>query len=624
MCGSRSATDLATGKKVLRVRKVLAILSLALGVMLLLFGFGLRTFLADPTDVRATVSETEDVTYLVVTGETLRSVPGEVAVTVEGAGQTVAIGATHDVTAWAEPFGYHEATYRPETATTDLKPHDPVTEPEADPAPAWRDPSGSDLWVEEHHTVEGETSLQLMPELRDDQALLIASAVDGPLAASVTLFWSDKLVTPWAGPLLTAGGLFSVLGMVLYVLAVDHDRRGLGPRRGRKGPLLGIRDSLTPRRSSRARGASRAPLTAVAAVGVFALMGCSAEYWPGSQPANEEPPVEEVAVSPITEVQLERIIADVSATSVAADEAKDASLLESRFAGDALEQRKANYRIRSEVGDYSVVPPYILNERLGYELIQGTDTWPRTMFIAVASAAEPPPPEETEPADDASDAPVEDADTETPEDTETASPTLGLLMTQADPQSNYVVTRVVSLRSGIEMPSAAPANEGTTVIDPATQSLRLAPEQVANAYANILNEGPESESAPLFNLEEDPVIAGGGTSWVAAEREQLEGQEGEATFASVSKQGSGSLTLSTGAGGALVFSTVTEERTTTAEEGSELPVGPVVAAISDLEGNTQHITQTITHQLLFFVPNQSSEDPIQLLGYSSELVGASE
>src|SRR5690606_5017935 len=105
----------------------------------------------------------------------------------------------------------------------------------------------------------------------------------------------------FAGPLLAAGGLLALVGVILYLLAVDHDRRGPGPRRGRKGPLLGIRDLFTgrgrktenttsptdaksPQGALKHRAMRRIALPSLGLAVVLGVSGCSADYWPDFSP----------------------------------------------------------------------------------------------------------------------------------------------------------------------------------------------------------------------------------------------------------------------------------------------------------------------------------------------------
>lgn len=629
-----------------------AIASLVVGAALLFVGLGQRTFFAEPAESSVQTAALRDATYGVVTQEELAHGNGTPTLTVESDHVTIVTADASDISAWLSEVGYTNLSYvqeegKVEAAAVPAMPAESAeandTEAATEEAPSWQDPHGSDLWIDEK-VAEDASGVTATLKLKPNQAAMIASNTEGEaIDAPVTFSWERNIQTPWAGPLLTAGAVFAVLGLILYIIAVDRDRRGLGPRRGRRGPLLGIRDALKPRKkvkaihpgekntnekNTSAKSSFRARATGLAGLGLagaLILTGCSPSYWPQFNAAEEPQQQEEDTVaSPVTDKQLERIVNDISEIAVEADSALDADLLKPRFSSDALTQRAANYKIRAAEPEYAVLPPFILNERLGYELIQSTDQWPRTIFIALASSATEPELQDVEAnADEGANEAA--TDTDEAQENDDKSPSLGLLLHQESPQDNYSVQRIFNLRGGITMPSAAPAEEGTAVLDNEISTLKLSPNELGDAYATTLVKGEEDDAAQVFELGDDPVFASGGKSWVSGEQSRLEDQEGEASYSVSAKQtDTPPVALSTGAGGAIVATTVIESRVTTAKEGSELPVGKVVKAISGMSGKKSKIVQNVEHQLLFFVPNMSSEDPIQLLGSTSELVGASE
>ena len=48
-----------------------------------------------------------------------------------------------------------------------------------------------------------------------------------------------------------------------------------------------------------------------------------------------------------------------------------------------------------------------------------------------------------------------------------------------------------------------------------------------------------------------------------------------------------------------------------------------LTALSGLEGQQEKLVSVVAHQLLFFVPGKDSGEKMQLLGYTSDLVSAS-
>ena len=702
----------------------LAITALVLSGIFLILGIGQRTFLAGPDEITYSTSIAGSTGYAVIPGEAFIAEPGQPNVVVTGVGAFAATGVEIDVAAWVEPFDHSEIAVDRDTAQlrvaevrgvsateTDADPADSGTEPAANDTAEtrleWLDPRGSDLWLAEEAVVasneEGAADVTDAAEAAADPAsseqsdpaadsgeavgtakpgtvrlpvgidegdAVLVSVAEGE-EAEVSLVWVQDQRTPLAGPFLAAGALLAAVGVVLYLLAVDHDRRGLGPRRGRSGPLLGIRDALARRHGPRgasadegsaasadpaaspetaapenpaaipadsteetpsetgAAGASRdmrqlSPfrrfgLPALGLALALGLSGCSAEYWPdfGAQTEAEAETTAgsdtAIAPVPVTRGQIDRIVRDVAAVAGAADDALDAALLTSRFTGDALEQRTANYTVRKAVPDYAVVPPRITDEALGYELVQSTQDWPRTIFVTVASESAADPAEPAEPAEDGAQ-PTEAA----------ASPSLALILTQASPQENFLVSRVISLRGGITMPEAAPAEEGTALLSDDLETLALAPGEVGTAYAAVLTGGSDVEQAKLFDLTEDTLIERSGAAW-AAQSQATADAAGQGVVYSVTAAPSGSkiISLSTGVGGALVATTILEDRIEEPGSSRWKPTPPAsVTALSGLSGQQDRLVSEVQHQLLFFVPSKTSNAPIQLLGFTSDLVGA--
>lgn len=639
------------------MRHVLAIVALVAAGLLLLLGIGQRTFLAGPAEIRFPVETQSDTGYAIIDAAELAKVEGQANVVVRGDTAFVATGATRDVRGWVEPYSHAELTVDASTKTlqTALVAPAIVNEDAGEEKVALLDPRGSDLWLEERAVTAvgndqpaNETDALRVPvKLRSDQSVIIASNGTDPVPADVALVWAQDRNTPWAGPLLAAGGLLAVIGGVLYLLAIDHDRRGLGPRRGRRGPLQGLRNSLGRGRSSAPEApapatsedpvtpdapASSAPaagsgegsgsgsststrtahtrrLALLPAVGVtlaLGLSGCSASYWPqlGGQAATQETvvekPVSGVAPVPVTAAQVKRIVQSVSESATSADEALDAQLLEVRFSGDALTQRNANYAIRAAMPDYAVVPPRITSEELDYHLIQSTEGWPRTMFVTVASKAG--------------------------NGSEEASPSLALILRQEDPHENYLVNRVIALQGGISMPQAAPAEEGTAVLADDLETLLLPPGEVGVAYAKMLQDGTEIPEAELFTVEGDTLLENYGRTRAAKAQADSDAKGQTMKFSAQAYQGDQPITaLSTGAGGALVATTVIEEQIVDSAGGRYKPQAQdAVTALSGLSGEQDRLVQKVAHQLLFFVPSKSSQQgaKIELLGVTSELVDA--
>ncbi|MEV8337489.1 glycosyltransferase [Leucobacter sp. NPDC077196] len=668
------------------MRHALAIAVLVLSGVLLLLGLGQRTFLAGPAEISFPVDTQSEAAFAVIDGTEFAKLPGQANVVVRGADAFVATAMTRDADAWLAPYPHAELTVdqRQQRLLTALIPgaiaespaagsEAPVDEAEG----AGLDPRGSDLWLDSRF-IDGvgssnETETLRVPvAIAVDQSVLIATNGTDPIPSELSLVWVQDRSTPWAGPLLAVGGLLALVGAVLYLLAIDHDRRGLGPRRGRRGPLQGVRNAFarpgarsrsatpstgtggtaeprgeqmsttgskrqdlasttTPRRVRALRHVRRAvPVLGIAVA--LGLTGCSAEYWPqvGPQPTEETPTAQpsSIAPVPVTEAQLHRIVEQISAAANQGDDDLDAAALDERFVEDALAQRTANYTIRSSVPEYAVVPPRITDDELDYALVQSTESWPRTAFITVASTSG-----ETDAdaaadgtADGSADAAPAEADGEAAEEgsgtEEQTSPSLALTLTQQSPHENFEVSRVIALRGGISMPQAAPAKDGTALLSNDIETLVLPPAQVGEAYAALLQNGADAPEADLFDLESDALLENYGMARAEAAQQQSDDKGQTMQYSATARQGDAPVVaLSTGAGGALVATTVIDEQIVDAAGGRFKPQAQgAITALSGLEGEQERLVQQVAHQMLFFVPSKSEDAKIELLGVTSELV----
>ena len=671
------------------MRHAIAIAVLVLSGVLLLLGLGQRTFLAGPAEISLPVDLQSEVPFAVIDGAEFEKVTGQANVVVRGDDAFVATGMTRDVDAWVAEFPHAELSVDQgrhrllsaliPAATTDASSDDssgasttPTQAPtESSDAKQGLDPRGSDLWLDSRfvagvgNTTETET-LRVPVAIASDQSVIIATNGTNPVPSDLSLAWAQDRSTPFAGPFLAAGGVLALLGAILYLLAVDHDRRGLGPRRGRRGPLQGLRNAFgrrggrrgssspaSPAAGSQTQGeqmsastvqataarrtgapgrARQAMRRAVPVVGItvaLGLTGCSAEYWPqvGPAPTEETPTAQpsSIAPVPVTESQLHRIIEQVSKAANTGDDDLNASALDARFVDDALAQRTANYKIRAAVPEYAVVPPRITDDELDYALVQSTESWPRTAFVTVASTSGKT--DSAAAADGTADASSADGsangDQEATE--EKTSPSLALILTQQSPHENFEVSRVIALRGGISMPQAAPAKDGTALLSNDIETLVLPPEKVGEAYAALLQNGADAPEAKSFDLDNDTLLKNYGKARAAAAQKQSDDKGQTMKYSSAAHQGDTSVVaLSTGAGGALVATTVIDEQIVDAAGGRYKPQAQgAITALSGLEGEQERLVQQVAHQMLFFVPSKSDDAKIELLGVTSELVAAS-
>jgi hypothetical protein len=578
------------------VRFVLAIVSFVIGVLLVGLGVGQRTVFAPPSSIVAATSGTASAPVTVIPGSVLNANPGYQRINVSGTGKVfAAYGKTSDVDAWVGDAAHATLRYDAEAGELDARTTGTATD--------LPDPRGSDLWYQEY-----DDARQFTVRLPADVSLVVASDGSDPAPSDISVTWPRDTATPSVGPLLTVGGLFVLGGVVLLVWAFLHQRRSRGPRRrsggGRPPRVRASRRAAAagaqvPARSRRGRRAFVAVPVLVA--GALVLSGCSSEYWPqggdaGATPTPTATATGGTAAAPTTAAtkqQIARIVSRVASVAEQADADKDADLAGTRFAGPALELRKANYAIRDADADAEALPA-IAADDVCVALPQQTDTWPRTVFAVVAADCS---------------------------DEQTAPQALTLV--QQDARSDYKVQYAVSLEADAQLPSLAPTSIGAAQLAPDSKLLALAPDEVAAAYADILSKDAESASADLFAGDGDDLRTRIGKSYKDEKAKSLP-DTADIEYSSEIPDDT-ALALATNTAGALVSVDLNEvEEVTPTATGAKVNTEGAVKALSGVDSSTKGVTATYGVQLLFSVPPVGSDDKIELLGFTQGLIAASE
>lgn len=600
-------------REVESVRFVWAVVAFILAALMIGGGMAQRTVLMGSRTIDQTVQSSGDAPYLLIDGGALGINPGVQTIKVEQAGPLRAYyGRTVDLEAWLQKSDYEHAT---RVDTTDTE--EPISAISTSSVPA-SIPLGdgetaptmstSDLWLD---TFESTDALTFQLQLPEDMSLLLVTDETAPAPASVVVSWPSGVSTPWAGPLIVGGTVLFLVGLVLYILGVRHARRAVGPRRkalppaetepieltetaGDKGVI-----SATPTRRSLSRGRKRLAVVPVLALTGLVVSGCSAGSWPQfdgestpSPSASVIVPVDQGAPA-VTETQAARILSSISAQVARADEGNDAEAAAQRLTGAALAVRKTNYQLRSKIADHASLAP-VPASSLKVVLPEARDTWPRSFFAVVASSG--------------------------------GVRTL-MSVSQEDPWTPYKLSYVATSASDANL-SLAPAYVGAVSIDPETPFLILPPAQLATAYADVMDKGDDSEYAKIFDTDTDSDSF---RVQVAADRQR------RLTEFNETGTETGTMTFSTSAGdtdpaalatldsGAIVaISVVESDKVEPTNEDAVIKV-PDNTVVQTLTGETESKTgfeTTFSDQLFFFVPAQSSNQRIQFLGYSSDVLNA--
>lgn len=609
------------------MRFVLAIAAFVVAAAMIVLGIAQRTVFLPPAAVSYEVDIKNDLPFTVIDGATMTELPGKQSVTATGSDDVfVAYGRTADVTAWLGDEAYNTISFSKDGTKLVSKEHRPDTsakektetpapeetanpddedaaEDDAEEETTGPNPEGSDLWLMEN--IEKDAVIAPM-SIPDDISVLIASDGTKPAPSHVRLTWPSDNSTPWAGPLIVGGILMIIVGLVLYLLGINHIRRSRGPRRkgieqGRKRRRLAparARKAITSKRVALKR--ARAAVIPVMLVGALGLTGCSQAFWPdftpdeqaSSTPTPTATAEGEALPSPaVTVPQLEAIMADVSAVATEADSARDADLAATRFGGAALQERTVNYKIREKMSDYPA-PAAIPASPLTISLPKATDTWPRTV-IAMIKDEDP-----------------------------TVAPT-SVVLQQESPRDNYKVMYTQQLEPDAVVPELAPASVGAAEIPPDSAWLTIAPGQLAAAYADVVEKGDKSEFAGKFDLEKDSLLQA-----ISADRKKKQEELPDtATISFATKAGDAEpLSLATLNSGAIVAVNISEVETVKPkQDGALIKIpGTTMSVLAGLDETAKGIEATYSDQLLFYVPPADSDAKISLLGFSQGIVSASE
>ncbi|MGL3150542.1 glycosyl transferase [Microbacterium sp. A82] len=619
------------------MRFVWAVVAFVLATLLIGAGIAQRTIFMGPSAQQAELSIEEPAPYLLVDGAVLREHPGQQTLLVRGEGEIfAAYGRTADLEAWLSDATYNSVVPA-EDGTTTTTLIEPVVEAPDEGAEGaeepGRSPVGSDLWLDSFSEPD-----QLITDMQLPEGMSVLIARDGTADApqDIVISWPLDTSTPSVGPLIAAGGAVLLFGLVMYVLAIRHQRRGRGPRRKGPGPLPPTEpinfalDRPEPRaqlepaaadptdstpadptptdeaapKSERRAITPRRRLLALPALGVAALLfaGCSGDSWPQFDSATPSPTPSPTVVTPenqkppaVTEAQASRILQEISTTLSEADAALDIDLAATRLDGAPLDARRTDYTLRGTLTDRPL-PAIIPTDTIEVLLPQATDTWPRTVLALSKSK------------------------------TDETLPPVVLTMTQNDPWANYKVTNIAEMQASAEVPQLAPAWLGTSLItDNAAAFLALTPDEVAAAFADVVDAGESSESYELF----DPVAITLAESIKASRDAVVQSlvdngaAETSSTAFDITPSSAEPTALATLDSGAIVaVSLVDSETIAPTSDDAVIRFGDNAEAktLTGVEEASKGVVTTYGLQLFFSVPSQGSTAQVRLLAVDQDIL----
>lgn len=611
------------------MRFVWAVLAFVLATALIGAGIAQRTVFMGPSEVQMDISVDDGDPYVLVDSEVLRANDGLQTLLVRGEGDLfVAYGRTADMTAWLADTGYTQVTLETaedgtQSAETE---HVAAAQPGEDGAEtSGRNPAGSDLWLD---SFSDQDSLVAKLQLTEGTSVLVAKDGVEPAPGDILVSWALDTRTPLAGPLMVAGGVMLLVGLVLYGLAIRHQRRGRGPRRKGPGPMpetqpITTVTGATPttetssdasevtaegsktqsnRRAERRRIGRRGVVAAPALLLTAALAtGCSAESWPELQTPSATPSPTPTVVAPenqkppaVTESQGARIVQQITETITTADEELDIDLAATRYAGTALDARRTDYTLRKKLSDRAT-PTTVPRDTLTVLLPEATDTWPRSVLALTVA-----------------------------EDDETVPPVM-LTMTQEDPWSNYRVADIAEMPASGEFPDVAPAWLGATKVPAESPFLMMPPAELGAAFSDLVDAGDKSEFTGTFDDVTQTLVDSIRDSRDAVVKNLADKGASETSKASFNMEPTDAepLSIATLDSGAIVALSVSDvESITPTSSDAVIRFGDNEEAktLTGASESAKGARSTYTLQLFFAVPAQGSSEQIRLLAVHQDLL----
>lgn len=558
------------------MRFLLATVLFIFSISLLLLGLAQRTIWAPPDNFAVNLNLDPNKPYVLIPSEQLQLLPGEPTVKAFGADEVfMASGNEADLIAWVGQSSHYSIKTSDDTLTV----HEVVGLED------YASPKGSDLWQRE---VSEESIAELSVSNPAGKAVLIASDGIAPAPSSIRVSWPIKVSTVISDVFFGVGFSVLLLAIILNLLALRKMLINRGPRR--KLPKAPRGPQYRPRKQSSSlpvkgrRSARRNMIAIPLAIGLtVTLAGC--------QPAPVEPtpsvsPTESIvdAIPPVvTNAQIKRILRDIGETVALADADTDSALLKKRLAGPALRFREVRYLLMSK-SDEIEPPAPIPTSKISIMLPASTNLWPRSVFV------------------------VTEGEDELPQ---------ALVLQQASPREKYKLWYNVPLLPGSKIPAVPAPETGAIPVEQDSLFLKLAPNQLATAFGDVIDNGSLSPFFSNFNLEGDEFYEQISSSQ-KAQVEKL--KRAKITFTH-DLGDPNIIALSTSDSGALVALLMTDNYLIKpTRENAAVTVSGDEELLLGVEGSTEGVRTTYGDMLLFYVPASTADGQITLLGATQTLL----
>lgn len=548
-------------------------------VFALLIGVAERTIWAPPANYSETIEISSPKSLAIIPAKTLAKHPGTPKIELSGSKPIfLATGREKDLVAWVGNSAHETVSFAKGGKNLELVPVDGLENLDK--------PAGSDLWRSQK---VGDSFAELSVDRADEGAVLLATDGVRPLPKLLKIIWPVANDLTRSNILLVSGLVLLLGALIMNFIAYQHMRKSRGPRRRTptppKPPQYKFKRNKGNAPVKGRRAARRALIAIPVAITILASSaGCTQSAAPAPSPS---PSISAIEVSPaaLNAEQVDRILLDVEKIANDADLVSDKKILVSRFAGPALEQRTANYVLRTRSPNVSTMPK-IVAKPISFSLPAATDAWPRTLMVV------------------------------TDEKGDDALPQM-LVMQQETPRSNYMVWYTIRLMPGAKIPEVPGADTGAIPVETDSLFLKLAPKDIATGYGDILDKGPSSLSFGLFDTSKDEFYKQVSES----QRTQVQNlTTGKITFRH-SLGNKNVLSLATSTAGALVAVYMKDTYIIRPKtRGSAVAVSGQEKILLGADGSTRGVRSVYGDMMLFYVPALSDSAGIRLLGVSQGLI----
>lgn len=284
----------------------------------------------------------------------------------------------------------------------------------------------------------------------------------------------------------------------------------------------------------------------------------------------------------VIDVQLQRILADVSKVAEAGDSAKDAAKLDARFGGDALKFRTDAYAVQKKgVKLGADALPTIADGDVKAAAITTTSTWPRTLMVVT-------------------------------QDGQGKQPQI-LTLEQQDARSNYKVIQATRMVPEAQLPGVALGSEGVATLAADASGLEATPQEVLGGLGAWMSN-PNDAWAQRF---EKNFFVDQWRTANDANKKAVESEKGKYQIA-FSVDPASVRALSMPSKGALVTGFMTQTTTITPEKkddnSGEITLDSMGKSLTGKDKTDKTVVLTTDMPVAFYVPPAGSGEKIRLVG----------